>query len=310
MTSTNAGLIVLTMLAVSVGSCHRRPAGEADEAAGTPRQAVSAPDPSATHIYLCPMDKDIRSYEPGKCPRCGMTLVTSIPEPAEYHLELTVDPPPLPGRNARLTFEVFDPWKGNRVTRFGIVHEQLFHAFIVGRDLEFFLHDHPVWKDGVFTYDVVFPKPGMYRVLGDFYPEAATPQLLAQTVFVPGDEGRPPRLRRDYSEKQDRNLQVAFETNPPDPVAGEPTQVRCTLSPGTGIQRLLGAWGHMLAASDDLIDMLHEHPSLADGSPEMLFSLIFPRARMYRVWVQFQRDGVVNTAHFDVPVAPSHRPVS
>jgi hypothetical protein len=150
----------------------------------------------------------------------------------------------------------------------------------------------------------------MYRVLGDFYPEAATPQLLAQTVFVPGDEGGPPRLRRDYSEKQDRNLQVAFETNPPDPVAGEPTQVRCTLSPGTGIQRLLGAWGHMLAASDDLIDMLHEHPSLADGSPEMLFSLIFPRARMYRVWVQFQRDGVVNTAHFDVPVAPSHRPVS
>jgi hypothetical protein len=51
---------------------------------------------------------------------------------------------------------------------------------------------------------------------------------------------------------------------------------------------------------------MHEHPSLADGGPEMQFSLIFPRARMYRVWVQFQRDGVVNTAHFDVPVAVSH----
>ena len=239
-----------------------------------------------------------------------MTLVTSIPEPAEYHLDLTVDPPPLPGRNARLTFEVFDPWKGNRVTRFGIVHEKLFHAFIVSRDLQFFVHDHPVWKNGVFQYDVVFPKPGMYRVLGDFYPEAATPQLLTQTVFVPGEEGPLPRLVRDYSEKQDRNLQVTFATNPPDPVAGEPTQVRCTLSPGTGIERLLGAWGHMLAASDDLIDMMHEHPSLADGSPEMQFSLIFPRPRMYRVWVQFQRDGVVNTAHFDVQVARSYPHVS
>ena len=29
----------------------------------------------------------------------------------------------------------------------------------------------------------------------------------------------------------------------------------------------------------------------------------FPRARTYRVWVQFQRKGVINTAHFDVPVS-------
>ena len=34
----------------------------------------------------------------------------------------------------------------------------------------------------------------------------------------------------------------------------------------------------------------------------MQFDVIFPRARGYRVWVQFQRSGVVNTAHFDVPV--------
>jgi hypothetical protein len=33
----------------------------------------------------------------------------------------------------------------------------------------------------------------------------------------------------------------------------------------------------------------------------MQFNLVFPRARVYRVWVQFQRNGVVNTAHFDVP---------
>jgi hypothetical protein len=32
--------------------------------------------------------------------------------------------------------------------------------------------------------------------------------------------------------------------------------------------------------------------------------MVFARARMYRVWVQFQRNGVVNTAHFDIPVKP------
>jgi hypothetical protein len=58
----------------------------------------------------------------------------------------------------------------------------------------------------------------------------------------------------------------------------------------------------MLAASDDLIDMMHTHPFIADGGPEIQFNLVFPRVRAYRVWVQFQRNGVVNTVHFDVPV--------
>lgn len=58
----------------------------------------------------------------------------------------------------------------------------------------------------------------------------------------------------------------------------------------------------MLAASEDLIDMMHEHPYRADGGPEVEFEVAFPRPHTYRIWVQFQRDGVVNTVHFDVPV--------
>jgi hypothetical protein len=78
--------------------------------------------------------------------------------------------------------------------------------------------------------------------------------------------------------------------------------MRFGVTPGDGLQKYLGAWGHMLAASDDLIDMIHTHPFIADGRPQMQFSLVFPRPRVYRVWVQFQRNGVVNTAHFDVAV--------
>ena len=37
-----------------------------------------------------------------------------------------------------------------------------------------------------FRLAVNFPKPGMYRVLNDFYPKGGTPQLNANTLLVSG----------------------------------------------------------------------------------------------------------------------------
>jgi hypothetical protein len=249
------------------------------------------------------MDKDIRSINPGNCPRCGMKLVSGIPDPVEYHLNLTVTPKaPKPGQATHLQFDIHDPWKNNKVRKFTVIHEKLFHAFIISEDLEFFLHDHPVWMKDAFHYDISFPKPGMYRILGDFYPEAATPQLITKTVFVPGTPPAPIALVRDYSAKDSENLKVEFSTVPEQPLAGQNTQMHFKLNPAEGIEKYLGAWGHMLAASDDLIDMVHQHPFIADGGPQVQFNIVFPRARAYRVWVQFQRNGAVNTVRFDVPV--------
>jgi len=266
-------------------------------------QAPATPDPSKDPVWMCPMDKDIRTNAPGNCPRCGMKMVAGIPDPVEYHLDLTATPwPPKPQERVRLRFDIHDPWKNNAVKKFNIVHEKLFHAFIVSRDMQFFVHDHPTWDNDSFHYDIMFPKPGMYRVLGDFYPEGATPQLISKTIFVTGTEGPRASLKRDYSTKEAENLKVEFSTTPAEPVAGLETQLRFKLDPEDGIEKYLGAWGHMLAASDDLVDMIHTHPYIANGGPELEFHLVFPRPRMYRVWVQFQRKGVVNTAHFDVPV--------
>jgi hypothetical protein len=250
------------------------------------------------------MDPDMRSNQPGVCPRCGMTLVAGIPEPREFHVDLTMSPrAPQPNEPVELTFTFFDPWKHNRVTKFSLVHEKLLHAFIVSRDLQVFVHDHPTWDGQAFHYTARFPKPGMYRIASDFYPEAATPQMLTQTVFVAGAEAPAVPLQRDYSTKQADNLSVSLIPGAAEPVAGRTTQMRFSVAPADGLEKYLGAWGHMLAVSDDLIDMIHTHPFIADGSAEMQFAVVFPRARVYRVWVQFQRHGVVNTAHFDVPVS-------
>jgi len=250
------------------------------------------------------MDPDVRSNNPGKCARCGMALVAGLPDPVEYHLHLEVAPRPVKaGQPANLTFEIHDPWKDRQVTQFQIVHEKLFHMFVVSQDLQVFLHNHPsLGSDGNFHYEYVFPKSGMYRILGDFYPDGATPQLIAKSVIVPGPAPKPVTLTRDYSPKDAENMAVELVTDPQQPISGAKTLMYFRVKPGDGLEKYLGAWGHMLVASDDLIDMIHEHPFIADGGPQIQFNVIFPRAKSYRVWVQFQRKGVVNTAHFDVPV--------
>jgi hypothetical protein len=228
-----------------------------------------------------------------------MKLASGLPEPTEYHLDLATSPRAIrTGLPVNLTFAVTDPWKHRPVTKFQVVHEKLFHMFVVSQDLEFFLHDHPVFApDGQFHYNnLVLPTAGMYRVLGDFYPDAATPQLITKTLVVPGAAPGPMKVSENRT-----STTATLSTVPERPIAGMNTQLHLKLTPGDGLQQYLGAWGHMLVASDDLIDMIHLHPFIADGGPEIQFNATLPRPdHAYRVWIQYQRNATVHTERFDL----------
>jgi hypothetical protein len=264
--------------------------------------------------FYCPMDSDVRSPGPGFCPKCGMKLVEGVQDISEYPVELATQP--LGSRAAdleRLTFGVREPGTGRPVRNFEVVHEKLYHVFVVSQDLTFFLHSHPERRDGEdFHIDVRFPKPGMYRVLSDFYPSGGAPQLITNTVMIPGQGFalQPAHIQADMSPRQSENSRVELETAPKRVMAGAKTSLSFRVTPDDGIEPYLGAMAHMLAASSDLIDMMHNHPyQTVDGKSnafkELVFNMIFPRAGIYRVWVQFQRRGTVNTVAFDIPVDES-----
>jgi hypothetical protein len=257
--------------------------------------------------FTCPMDRDVRSKTPGKCPRCGMTLVANLPEPVEYPVDLRVDPPQIPSaRPITLEFRIADPQTGAPVKQFEVVHEKLFHLFIVSQDLEYFAHVHPQFDGVVFRLDTVLPKPGTYRLLADFYPTGGTPQLVPKTITTAGYttplEAAIPRLAPDLSPKHGENMEVALKLDPPEPIAGKKTMLFVHLTPADGLEPYIGAWAHLLAVSNDLVDTIHDHPFIANGGPDMQFNIFFPREASYRVWIQFQRKGVVNTVAFTIPV--------
>jgi hypothetical protein len=129
-----------------------------------------------------------------------------------------------------------------------------------------------------------------------------TPQMIAKTIVLPGPASKP-NLHTDSSIKTAENLRVSLTKDPSEPAAGRKTMLFFELDPADGLEPYLGAWGHLLAASEDLIDLIHSHPAWEEGGPKIQFNVIFPRPGMHRVWVQFQRRGVVNTAAFNIAVA-------
>ncbi len=253
--------------------------------------------------WVCPMDPDVRSVAPGVCPRCGMRLVLHIPERIEYTLELTHSPALLrPNAPATLQFRVINPDTNQLVHRFELVHEKLMHLFLVSQNLEYFAHLHPVIDDDVFRLAVRLPLPGMYRVLADYYPADSVPQLSVNTFFVSGPS-QPAHLTLSRQPCRAENLTATLETDPARLIAGLESKLIFSLDPADGLEPYLGAWGHMLAASEDLIDLLHVHPFLANGNSRAQFNVIFPRPGMYRIWTQFQRKSQVNTVVFTLPVS-------
>ena len=250
------------------------------------------------------MDPDVRSDKPGVCFRCGMKLVLQLPDPVEYTLEVQTTPHLVqPRQQVEITFHIRDPRTGQLTQKFDVVHEKLLHLFLVSENLEFFAHVHPeIQPDGSFKLTTRFPHGGMYRILTDYYPSGALPQLTLGTLYVAGSAPKA-TLKPNLSASRAENLSASLSSDPPQPLAGLETKLLYTLQPGDGLQPYLGTWGHMLAVSHDLIDMLHVHPFLGSGGPQIQFNVLFPRPGLYRIWTQFQRLDTVNTTCFTVPVS-------
>jgi hypothetical protein len=260
--------------------------------------------------FVCPMHPEIRRPGAGKCPLCGMALISKILEPVEYPVDFTFTPATIPaGQPLSMEIKAFDPATGAPVKNYEIVHEKPMHLFIVSSDLEYFAHEHPVMAPGgFFRHETTLPKPGIYKMFADFYPHNATPQLVPKIVSTQGfrksiDEAtaKPPA---DLAPKQGANLKVLLSLDPVEPIPAKKTLLFLDLDPEDGLEQYLSAWAHMLIESHDLIDTIHAHPSIADGTGKMQFDIFFPREATYRIWVQFQRKGVVNTVAFTIPVKP------
>jgi len=283
--------------------------------AGIASQPPPAVPAAGQAVYWCPMHPNIRGVAGDTCPVCKMALVRAAAADYDaYLLDVEIVPRVLRAKqHARVRFVVRDPRSKATVRRFELVHERVFHLFVISQDLEYFAHIHPTLRrDGSLDVDVELPRPGVYQLIADFLPAGGAPQLVQKSIVTAGYTGglvATPHPAADLADKIVGGTRVKLTL--PEPLAGREQLVTFDLedvasgAAVTDLQPYLGAAGHLLLASADLAIAAHSHPVAelaAQGGPTVVFQMLFPRAGDYKMWVQFQRSGEVLTAAFTVPV--------
>jgi len=177
------------------------------------------------------------------------------------------------------------------------------------------------------------PRPGYYKVLSDFLPSGGSSQFIARPLVTAGYTGdllgSSAHLEPDRSPTKtvdDITAEVAYD--PQRFVAGLYGHLTFHLSdavtgqPIKDLQTYLGAFGHTLIMSEDMVDYVHSHPldilakpdddggppqflippgsdlEKLRGGPDVTFEGLMPKPGRHRPWTQFRRHDKVYTFAF------------
>jgi hypothetical protein len=215
-------------------------------------------------------------------------------------LRLVVDQPELRrGRSSDLRFRIVDT-HGETLRDFDVTHEKRMHLILARRDLSGFQHLHPTQgSDGSWSAPVRLADAGSYRLFADFSHED-TPRTLAADLRVDGDAELRPLPAPRATAKSDGGYDVRLDAGSARP--GQEADLRFTITrDGAPVKTepYLGAGGHLVALREGDMAFLHVHP-MDDG---VRFAATFPTAGRYRLFLQFQHEGRVQTVAFTQEVS-------
>ena len=225
---------------------------------------------------------------------------------AQDGYRLVLDHPVANPGSGTLSFRIVGA-HGRPLTSYTRTHDKDLHLVVVRRDLAAFRHVHPqLGADG--TWSVPFsPTPGSWRVFADFDPAGAVgPLTLGADLLVPGDF-TPTTLPAPAPTAEVDGYTVTLDgTLTPGRDSTLTLSVSRAGRPVTDLQPYLAAYGHLVALRQGDLAYLHVHPDGEPGDghttagPVVVFHTTPPSAGTYRLYLDFQHEGVVRTAELTV----------
>ncbi len=191
-----------------------------------------------------------------------------------------------------------------------VEHDKELHLIVVRRDLSEFRHVHPTRAaDGTWSIPLTLDEAGEYRAFADFTPAGGRALTLGVDLHAAGAY-TPQPLPEPVPSAEVDGYTVDLTG---DLIAGTSSDLTLTVTRDgeavTDLEPYLGAYGHLVALRDGDLAYLHVHPHGEPGDgrtaagPEIAFAAEVPSAGTYRLFLDFQHDGVVRTAEFTVTAA-------
>ena len=218
------------------------------------------------------------------------------------------------GMPIALQLRVMDTATGKPETSFDEAHTKFFHLMIASKDLNWFVHEHPVMTpDGTWKITQVFPAGGSYWVYGDVAPAGKGSRVLINKVNVSGPKPTWNTHLTRSVESTTGGLKGQLVTLAPIILSqGVTLQVKLfdtkSGSPAGDTKPWLGAAGHLMIFHQDGQTVVHSHP-VEDAENSALvkrgivrFSGRFPRPGLYKIYAQFNWHGGVRTLPFALNV--------
>ena len=243
------------------------------------------------------------------------------PQPKPYTLEVISNPrTPKAGQPAMLNIVIRSRDTRQPVTHFDTVHTKQIHFMVVSADMQHFAHEHPVSDTGgKFTLEYAFPTGGEYHLFADVAPKGSGSQILMQPIRVNGSVSSGAETLPFTPSLADTagGVTVALLPDPAKLPVGRSLNVAFSLkdtatgAPIMDLEPYLGAMAHLMLIHQDGVTFVHSHPDESDATNghkgTVTFLARFPKPGFYRGWLQFQRNGKVETAVFTWQVGSGKR---
>ena len=231
---------------------------------------------------------------------------------SENGMKLELEQSELPrGERSELRFRIVES-DGAAARDFEVEHEKRMHLIVVRRDTEGFQHLHPsMAADGTWSIPLKLDEAGSYRVFADFKRDGEN-LTLASDLAVDGTAAWAEIPPANATARSGGGYDVRLEGDPS--AAGQESELGFEVTRDgkpVAVDPYLGARGHLVALREGDLAYLHVHPVEGGGGGHggdhgsgevdagpIAFATEFPTDGRYRLFLQFQVDGEVETAAF------------
>jgi hypothetical protein len=210
-----------------------------------------------------------------------------------------------------LTINVQDG-SGQPITNFDLLQAKLMHLIVVNDSLTFFSNVHPIYQgNGRFVANVEFPSIDSYVVFTDYKPAKQSEQVAVLKFAIPGKITKLPEVLLFDNVKSLDGVEVSFSSSVPTIKSGHEVILTFDLTDSNNNQPInletsLGEKGHLviIRSSSNLTtsDYVHARTWSVTSIGQMKFLTRFPQPGKYKLWIEFNRKGKVDTADFWVNV--------